>query len=80
MKFRTRDLVVVKDVGVDHLKQYKDMCGEIVSWIKTKGEIKYKVRIYYLDDWETAYFKENELELLDTKGSDKNIPVKGGVK
>lgn len=73
MKFKTRDLVVVKDVGVDHLRQYKDMCGEIISWIKTKGEIKYKVRIYYLNDWETAYFKEDELELLDTKAGDKNI-------
>lgn len=73
MKFKTRDLVLVKNVGVDHLKQYKNMCGEITSWIKTKSEIKYKVRIYNLDDWETAYFKENELELLDTKGDDKNI-------
>ncbi|BAE47748.1 hypothetical protein G8S49_05540 [Clostridium botulinum C] len=65
MKFKTGDLVLVKNVGVDHLKQYNNMCGEIISWIKTNSEIKYKVRIYKLDGWETAYFKENELELLD---------------
>lgn len=73
MQFKTGDLVLVKNIGVDHLKQYKNMCGEIISWIKTKSEVKYKVRIYNLDDWETVYFKENELELLDTKGDDKNI-------
>lgn len=70
MQFKTGDLVLVKNIGVDHLKQYKNMCGEIISWIKTKSEVKYKVRIYSSDDWETAYFKENELELLDTKGGE----------
>lgn len=31
MQFKTGDLVLVKNVGVDHLKQYKNMCGEIIS-------------------------------------------------
>lgn len=68
MKFKTGDMVHITKVGIDKLKCYEDMCGEIISWIKKKGEVKYKVRIYFVESWETAYFKEDELELIENMG------------
>ena len=48
-----------------HLIKYTGEKGTIISWLIIEGVVKYKVMIKDSNEF-TAYFKEDEIELLET--------------